>query len=275
MIDEIITQQFKQEKHNNDSVDLLVCEMISSNCPNKENEKIKELEKKVSELETAIIEKENLYHIGFFTSGILHGLKTDIQIAYGFLEYLMQNKNLDDSTRNFIETSYHAVERINEKTKKVLEYSKKLNEKSEIDITKILDMEIDFCEIAEKHKKFERQYHGKTYQPVKINTEVLKYAIKTILENSMQATPNNEKITVSAEQKAYETIIRIKDWGCGIPDEVKSNIFRSGYTYGKSNGNGIGLSFAKHIMQKAGGNIEFNSMHKKGTTFYIIIPDLV
>jgi len=43
-------------------------------------------------------------------------------------------------------------------------------------------------------------------------------------------------------------------------------------TTGKSKGTGLGLAFAKRIMEAHGGTIAFESKEGKGTTFTVTLP---
>ena len=69
-----------------------------------------------------------------------------------------------------------------------------------------------------------------------------------------------------------EDIISIKDNGVGIPKEVQDKVFKRFYKGDSSvnpNSIGIGLSLAKSIIEKQGGEIKLTSEEGKGTTFII------
>ena len=64
----------------------------------------------------------------------------------------------------------------------------------------------------------------------------------------------------------------IKDNGIGIDPDHKDllfNLFQRLNTRDDFDGSGIGLSVCKKITEQHGGEIWFNSIPKKGSTFYV------
>ncbi|MBE9005369.1 AAA family ATPase [Fortiea sp. LEGE XX443] len=93
--------------------------------------------------------------------------------------------------------------------------------------------------------------------------------------SELQANPNQITIqtTLNAEDNSA-VLIRIKDNGMGMSDEVRQKIFDHLYTtkpVGK--GTGLGLSIARQIVvEKHGGTLSCQSELGKGTEFAILIP---
>lgn len=66
-------------------------------------------------------------------------------------------------------------------------------------------------------------------------------------------------------------IIKIRDNGEGIPEEVQEHIFVPNFTT-KSSGTGLGLAMCKGIVEQAKGHIWFETAKGAGTTFYVELP---
>mgnify|MGYP003560646376 FL=1 len=66
-------------------------------------------------------------------------------------------------------------------------------------------------------------------------------------------------------------IIKIQDNGGGIPMEMRSKIFTPNFTT-KTSGTGLGLAMSKGIVEKAHGDLWFETTEGKGTTFFIKFP---
>ena len=73
----------------------------------------------------------------------------------------------------------------------------------------------------------------------------------------IEAKPINEFLVVS-----------ISDNGKGIPAELQEKIFVPYFTT-KSSGTGLGLAIVKNMMLGMQGNIRFESVENKGTTFHL------
>jgi len=84
--------------------------------------------------------------------------------------------------------------------------------------------------------------------------------------------PGLIKITTSYNEN--EVIIVIADNGCGIPDEIKDNIYNPFFTTKEvGKGTGQGLSLAHNIVtQRHKGRIYFESQVGEGSTFYVHLP---
>ncbi|MBW4505231.1 MAG: AAA family ATPase [Scytonematopsis contorta HA4267-MV1] len=87
---------------------------------------------------------------------------------------------------------------------------------------------------------------------------------------------NSQRITIltefSSDQKT--AVIRIKDNGTGMPEDVKERIFDHLFTTKEvGKGTGLGLAIARQIIEEThGGKLSCNSVLNEGTEFVIEIP---
>lgn len=91
-----------------------------------------------------------------------------------------------------------------------------------------------------------------------------------LMKNAIEAMENmkhGKRIAISAERiGALMVNLHLADSGCGIPPEEMDQIFIPFYST-KKNGSGIGLSIARQIMQKQGGDLIASSTPGKGSVF--------
>jgi len=78
-----------------------------------------------------------------------------------------------------------------------------------------------------------------------------------------------ERIDVDISSNNSECEIRIADYGKGIPDDIKGNIFEEGLSFGDSRGSGLGLYIVKKTIERYGGSIMVEDNKPKGTIFTI------
>jgi two-component system, NtrC family, nitrogen regulation sensor histidine kinase NtrY len=98
-------------------------------------------------------------------------------------------------------------------------------------------------------------------------------AFNNLLTNAVQAigTHKQGKIQIVATCDHHECIIKFEDNGGGIPDEIAGKIFSPNFTT-KSGGMGLGLAIVRSIIINSGGDIKYESIPGKGTTFIIALP---
>ena len=93
-----------------------------------------------------------------------------------------------------------------------------------------------------------------------------------IIDNAIDALPQNGEITIETSSSDKSIYVKIIDNGPGIPQEIINRIFDPFFTTKKvGDGTGIGLDLVKRIIDHHNGEIKVNS--KPGRTeFVICIP---
>ena len=104
----------------------------------------------------------------------------------------------------------------------------------------------------------------------------LKICFTNLLKNAEQSIPEGRegKIEILAYITQHEVVVKIKDNGCGIADEVKPKLFTPNFTT-KSTGTGLGLAMVKNAIVSFNGTIAFDTEINNGTIFTIQFPLLV
>jgi signal transduction histidine kinase len=104
----------------------------------------------------------------------------------------------------------------------------------------------------------------------------LNQVFMNIINNAIQAIPEEKEdgeISLYTEETPDEIIVRIKDNGVGIPEEVKGRIWEPFFTTKAVGvGTGLGMSISYSIIEKHHGKIQLESEVGKGTEFIISIP---
>ncbi len=94
-----------------------------------------------------------------------------------------------------------------------------------------------------------------------------------LLQNATEACRDQESCTIGITEERTEShiLIRVKDNGEGIPEQMRSKIFIPNFTT-KSSGTGLGLAMSKTIAEQAKGRIWFETEENVGTTFFVELP---
>jgi PAS domain S-box-containing protein len=103
----------------------------------------------------------------------------------------------------------------------------------------------------------------------------LEQVVSNLLSNAIKYSPQSDRIVVRIEEIGENVQVAVTDFGGGIPDDKKENIFEKFYRTDEAqevSGLGIGLYIAKEIVERHNGKIWFISEVGKGSTFYFRIP---
>lgn len=106
----------------------------------------------------------------------------------------------------------------------------------------------------------------------------LNQVFMNIITNGVQAVNDNpegkeKKILVKSDLVGDNIVIRIKDNGPGIPDDVRAKIFEPFFTTKDvGEGTGLGLSIVHSIIESHKGEIVLESAPGEGTEFIISLP---
>jgi signal transduction histidine kinase len=105
------------------------------------------------------------------------------------------------------------------------------------------------------------------------NKEKLKIAFLNIIINAVEAMANDGtgELEIEIDSTGSMHTVRVKDTGCGIPEEHISRLFEPYFT-SKRNGMGLGLAATLNILQSHKAQVDVTSVVGSGTTFVISFP---
>lgn len=115
--------------------------------------------------------------------------------------------------------------------------------------------------------------------PVTCPTTWLRQIIINLLNNSLQFTPAQGKVSVQAALKDERIELTVSDTGIGIESKELSKIFEGFYRTSaiankgeKTSGAGLGLTIVQQLVQRSGGEITVTSKVGKGSVFKVFLP---
>lgn len=102
--------------------------------------------------------------------------------------------------------------------------------------------------------------------------ELLRSAVENVVRNAIRHTPEGGKVEVSIETQAGRARIEVRDFGPGVPEEMRDEIFipfrRVG---GTAEGAGLGLAIAERAVKVHAGTIRAKNV-SPGLTIEIALP---
>lgn len=105
----------------------------------------------------------------------------------------------------------------------------------------------------------------------RLDESSIRSAIINLVLNAIQAMPEGGRLEVYTERGEGAVTVEIADTGAGMTEEQAARIFEPFYTT-RSQGLGLGLPYAKRVVEQHGGEIVVESRPGAGTRLRVVLP---
>jgi len=247
------------------------------------NEELETTLKELKETQIQLINSEKMASLGQLVAGVAHEINTplgSINANNDILAKLIKkldgscnDKMLVENIDNINKIDKEAIKRISNIVKSLKRFVRLDESDLQLaDINKEIDLTLEII----KHETKNKIQIVKNYAQlpeIKCYPNMLNQVFMNILINACQSIEKTGMITITTGFENNRLIVKIKDTGCGIDDNIKDKIFAAGTTTKKIGiGTGLGLAICQKIIEKHKGSISFTSQKNAGTEFKIEIP---
>ena len=111
--------------------------------------------------------------------------------------------------------------------------------------------------------------------PVRMDPLQMEQVLLTLAANAWEAMPDGGRLriaTAAALPPEPRVQLTVSDTGRGIGEEALAHLFEPLYSTWEAGGLGLGLAWARDVVEQAGGKIEVESRPGEGSTFRILVP---
>lgn len=217
-----------------------------------------------------------------FTSNITHELKTPIAVAYAANDALLNYGLADNPVKReeYLLDTKEQLEKLSALVERILSMSMKErgNFRLEVSETNIRDM---FEKIVQETrlrtaKACDIQIEADDNLTAIFDAKLMSSVVSTLVDNAVKYSGESVRILLKAIRKSDKLFISVSDNGIGIAEEHQRHVFEKFYRVPHGDvhevkGYGIGLYFAKTIVERHGGRISLTSTPGEGSTFTIEI----
>ncbi|MDO5855889.1 HAMP domain-containing sensor histidine kinase [Myroides odoratimimus] len=217
-----------------------------------------------------------------FVSNISHELRTPLAAVIAELELSLSKEQDTASYIRTIENALSDAKKLVRLSNSLLDFAKASYDPTEIVFkpTRIDEVILDACQKIQRGNAaytfsfmIDEEIDSEELVTVRANPYLLEVAIINLLENACKYSDNHHgKVSISNLNKAV--VIKIADEGLGMSAEDLDGIFKPFFRgeNGKHlDGNGIGLSLTKKVIDLHKGTITVISEINKGTEFTITL----
>ena len=215
-----------------------------------------------------------------FISSVSHELRTPLTAINGWSETLLED---DDPAQ--LRRGLHIIlkesRRLTNMVEELLEFSKMQDGRFTLRIEDV-DLQTEFEDAVYTYQELFRQDgirleyddDGELYtDPIPGDSERLKQVLCNVLDNAAKHGGSGKRIIASLRREEDNYVIRIRDFGPGIPPAelpyVKQKFYKGS---SKARGSGIGLAVCDEIITRHGGTFEIGNADGGGALVTITLP---
>ena len=219
-----------------------------------------------------------------FVSSVSHEFKTPLTSIKALTERLLEGKVKNPAKmKQYFSVISQDTDRLTRLVGNILSFSKIEEGKKEYDFDKT-DITQWLDQTIEDFRKGSIQRGIKIHTQIpdniphfKIDRNALAQAINNLLDNAIKFSSNKNEVDIIVKRDENNLIIKVKDYGIGIPQAELDKIFEKFYQGRNAirysvRGTGLGLTLVKHIVEAHGGSISVESKVGQGSTFSLFLP---
>ncbi|MBQ4089889.1 MAG: HAMP domain-containing histidine kinase [Clostridia bacterium] len=220
-----------------------------------------------------------------FINSFSHEFKTPIVSIRGFAKQLQRDDISEEQRSEYVDIIVRESERLANMSTNVLLLTRLENQQIMPDISEFsLDEQIRQAILL-----LEKQWSDKeleldldlTYLNIRANEEMLSHVWINIIGNAIKFSEQGGRLGVSCRMVGDKVQVAVEDNGIGMDEETCRRIFDKFYQGDVSSaglhshateGNGLGLSLVKRIVELSNGSITVKSSPGNGSTFIVELP---
>lgn len=207
-----------------------------------------------------------------------HELKTPLTTVKGYID-LLNIKLQDETLRQYTQRATDNVNKLEKLIRELLDVSKIQSGQmqlspEEFSLAGLLDETISAIQMVTDSHRIIKEYEN-IPETVFADRHRIEQVLINLLTNAIKYSPGNDHIIISLYKTYQSLVIKIRDFGKGIPKNEQKSVFerfyRSKDTSARIAGFGLGLYISKDIINRHQGEIWVES-DTNGSAFFFSLP---
>lgn len=245
----------------------------------KYDDEIGELADTVNDMSTKISQSEKMQ--SEFMSSVSHELRTPLTAITGWGETILSDEEMNPAvTKRGMEVILRESKRLTSMVEDLLEFTRMQDGRFTLNI-QTSDILSDFEDTVFMYGS-RLQQEGIELEYIETQEEIpeipcdpsrLRQVFLNILDNAAKHGGEGKKITAGMTREGNQVVVRIRDFGPGIPEEelphVKMKFYKGS---SKARGSGIGLAVCEEIVTMHNGTLTLANAEGGGTLVTISLP---
>jgi signal transduction histidine kinase len=213
---------------------------------------------------------QRLGHLGQLAAGAAHDFSNLLQVIYAASLDLQESPRNERASRDL----ESALETARALTQSMLQFGKLGDDKQRpVDLRQVVvDLEgILSHALSRRHEVVVSLAND---QPLTVlgSKARLQQALLNLLLNARDAMPEGGKIELSLGEHEGGAQLTVRDFGVGMTEEVRKQLFTPFFTTKGDLGTGLGLGVVRRVVEEHRGRLSIESEPGEGTTFSVWLP---
>ena len=247
--------------------------------PNKYSDEMGELVDNINDMSLKISQSEKIQQE--FVSSVSHELRTPLTAINGWAETLAADPGANpEQTQRGLNIIVKESRRLTTMVEELLDFTRMQDGRftlrvESVDLASELEDAIYTYFELFRQEGIEVSYKGpdEDVPPIVADSERMKQVFCNVLDNAAKHGGAGKRIDVSAACEDGKFVIRVRDYGPGIPEEelpfVKQKFYKGS---SKARGSGIGLAVCDEIVRLHGGTFDIANAEGGGAVVTISLP---
>ena len=218
---------------------------------------------------------ERLSNMGTMVAALAHQIRTPLSSATLYAGHLQKPSLAPAMRQNFANKLVDRLAKIEKQIRDMLIFSRseiKLDET--VSIAAFIEELVGHCQEISEQKNMQFDSDGEDLLAtdyIQCNKETLLGALLNLLNNAIDAQPEDSIVRLNWHSDEGSIILTFKDRGVGMSKEHLEHV-QEGFVTTKQHGTGLGLMVVKAIARAHHGQFEIDSIEGAGTTASLTLP---
>ncbi len=246
--------------------------------PKHYDDEIGELADTINDMSVKIGQSEKMQ--SEFMSSVSHELRTPLTAISGWGETLLSSGKLEPDSRRGMLIIQREAKRLTGMVEELLDFTRMQDGRFTLSVEKA-DLLAEFEDTVFMYgTRLRQEGIALEYEPceqeipeIPCDVARMRQVFLNVLDNAAKHGGDGKRIVASIAPEAGQIVVRIRDFGPGIPEEelphVKMKFYKGS---SKARGSGIGLAVCEEIISMHGGTLQLQNAGGGGTLVTISIP---
>lgn len=217
-----------------------------------------------------------------FVANVSHELKTPIGALSLLSEAVLGAKDQPEEVARFATRMQNEARRLTDLVQEIIDLSRlqssdPLHKALPVEVDDLVHEAVIQSQVAAESRGIHLEVGQMDHATVIGDREQLIAAVHNLIDNAINYSPDDTKVSIGAQDQGGIIEIAISDQGIGIPDGEQGRIFERFYRVDparsrETGGTGLGLSIVKHVALNHGGDVKVWSKIGVGSTFSLLLP---